>query len=58
MVCYGSSLSGLGFKNSDVNVDLQYPKDMKAPTVLLQVLNILNQSGWPGVDLEVFGGRR
>jgi len=45
VVLYGSSLSGFGFKDSDVNIDLQYPDEMRAPTVLLKVLNIIKTSG-------------
>nr|CAB3267384.1 terminal uridylyltransferase 4 [Phallusia mammillata] len=44
VVMYGSSISGFGFKSSDINVDLQYPSSMKAPNALLRVLDILERS--------------
>jgi len=44
VVLYGSSLSGLGFKSSNINVDLQFPSSMRAPNALLRVLDILERA--------------
>ncbi|XP_075864640.1 terminal uridylyltransferase 7 isoform X2 [Microcebus murinus] len=41
---YGSSCSSLGFKNSDVNIDLQFPATMSQPDVLLLVQECLKNS--------------
>ncbi|XP_057578063.1 terminal uridylyltransferase 7 isoform X3 [Hippopotamus amphibius kiboko] len=41
---YGSSCSGLGFKNSDINIDIQFPAIMSQPDVLLLVQECLKNS--------------
>ncbi|CAK6433907.1 unnamed protein product [Pipistrellus nathusii] len=41
---YGSSCSQLGFKNSDVNIDIQFPAIMSQPDVLLLVQECLKNS--------------
>ncbi|KAM6169423.1 terminal uridylyltransferase 7 [Rhynchocyon petersi] len=41
---YGSSCSRFGFKNSDVNVDIQFPAIMSQPDVLLVVQECLKKS--------------
>ncbi|XP_036117330.1 terminal uridylyltransferase 7 [Molossus molossus] len=41
---YGSSCSLLGFKNSDVNIDIQFPANMSQPDVLLLVQECLKNS--------------
>ncbi|XP_037350837.1 terminal uridylyltransferase 7 isoform X2 [Talpa occidentalis] len=41
---YGSSCSRLGFKNSDVNIDVQFPAIMCQPDVLLLVQECLKSS--------------
>ncbi|XP_076812263.1 terminal uridylyltransferase 7-like isoform X3 [Clavelina lepadiformis] len=41
---YGSSLSGFGFKTSDINVDIHPPSDIKAPIALITILDILAKS--------------
>ncbi|XP_004677848.1 PREDICTED: terminal uridylyltransferase 7 isoform X2 [Condylura cristata] len=41
---YGSSCSRLGFKNSDVNIDVQFPAIMSQPDVLLLVQECLKSS--------------
>ncbi|XP_062936754.1 terminal uridylyltransferase 7 isoform X2 [Cynocephalus volans] len=41
---YGSSCSSLGFKNSDVNIDIQFPAIMSQPDVLLLVQECLKNS--------------
>ncbi|XP_060055460.1 terminal uridylyltransferase 7 isoform X2 [Erinaceus europaeus] len=41
---YGSSYSRLGFKNSDVNIDIQFPAIMSQPDVLLLVQECLKNS--------------
>nr|XP_045738299.1 terminal uridylyltransferase 7 isoform X6 [Mirounga angustirostris] len=41
---YGSSCSRLGFKNSDVNIDIQFPAIMSQPDVLLLVQECLKNS--------------
>ncbi|XP_068167780.1 terminal uridylyltransferase 7 [Antennarius striatus] len=48
---YGSSLSKFGFKDSDVNIDIQYPAHMHQPDVLLLVKESLSVSPL-FVDLE------
>ncbi|KAJ7335589.1 hypothetical protein JRQ81_013530 [Phrynocephalus forsythii] len=41
---YGSSCSRFGFKNSDVNLDIQFPTNMSQPDVLLLVQESLKNS--------------
>ncbi|XP_062985468.1 terminal uridylyltransferase 7 [Elgaria multicarinata webbii] len=41
---YGSSCSRFGFKNSDVNLDIQFPANMSQPDVLLLVQESLKNS--------------
>ncbi|XP_037706859.1 terminal uridylyltransferase 7 isoform X2 [Choloepus didactylus] len=41
---YGSSCSRFGFKNSDVNLDIQFPATMSQPDVLLLVQECLKNS--------------
>ncbi|XP_008056418.1 terminal uridylyltransferase 7 isoform X1 [Carlito syrichta] len=41
---YGSSCSRLGFKNSDINIDIQFPAIMSQPDVLLLVQECLKNS--------------
>ncbi|XP_060618072.2 terminal uridylyltransferase 7 [Anolis sagrei] len=41
---YGSSRSRFGFKNSDVNLDIQFPASMSQPDVLLLVQESLKNS--------------
>ncbi|KAM4877572.1 terminal uridylyltransferase 7 isoform 2-T4 [Thomomys bottae] len=41
---YGSSCSLLGFKNSDVNIDIQFPATISQPDVLLLVQECLKNS--------------
>ncbi|KAM4807983.1 terminal uridylyltransferase 7 [Rhinophrynus dorsalis] len=41
---YGSSCSRFGFKNSDLNIDIQFPSSMSQPDVLLLIQESLNQS--------------
>nr|XP_004672399.1 terminal uridylyltransferase 7 isoform X2 [Jaculus jaculus] len=41
---YGSSCSRLGFKSSDVNIDIQFPAIMSQPDVLLLVQECLKNS--------------
>ncbi|XP_044301871.1 terminal uridylyltransferase 7 isoform X2 [Varanus komodoensis] len=41
---YGSSCSRFGFKNSDVNLDIQFPVSMSQPDVLLLVQESLKNS--------------
>ncbi|XP_077330955.1 terminal uridylyltransferase 7 isoform X2 [Lithobates pipiens] len=41
---YGSSCSRMGFKNSDLNIDIQFPASMNQPDVLLLVQDSLKQS--------------
>ncbi|XP_069618070.1 terminal uridylyltransferase 7 isoform X2 [Ranitomeya imitator] len=41
---YGSSCSRLGFRNSDLNIDIQFPDSMNQPDVLLLVQESLKQS--------------
>ncbi|CAI9591881.1 unnamed protein product [Staurois parvus] len=41
---YGSSCSRTGFKNSDLNIDIQFPASMNQPDVLLLVQDSLKQS--------------
>ncbi|XP_068093297.1 terminal uridylyltransferase 7 [Hyperolius riggenbachi] len=40
---YGSSCSRMGFKNSDLNIDIQFPSSMNQPDVLLLVQESLKQ---------------
>uniref|UniRef100_A0A8C1XQR0 Terminal uridylyl transferase 4 n=1 Tax=Cyprinus carpio TaxID=7962 RepID=A0A8C1XQR0_CYPCA len=42
---YGSCLTRFAFKTSDVNIDVSYPSSMTQPDVLIQVLEILKNSG-------------
>ncbi|XP_040898522.1 terminal uridylyltransferase 4 [Toxotes jaculatrix] len=48
---YGSSCTKFGFKDSDVNIDIQYPPHMHQPDVLLLVKESLSESPL-FVDLE------
>ncbi|XP_028313521.1 terminal uridylyltransferase 7 isoform X2 [Gouania willdenowi] len=48
---YGSSRTKFGFKDSDVNIDIQYPPHMNLPDVLLLVKKSLSVSGL-FVDVE------
>lgn len=48
---YGSSCTKFGFKDSDVNVDIQYPPDMHQPDILMMVKECLSVSPL-FVDLE------
>ncbi|XP_077377728.1 terminal uridylyltransferase 7 [Festucalex cinctus] len=48
---YGSSCTKFGFKDSDVNIDIQYPPHMHQPDVLLSVKECLSVSPL-FVDLE------
>ncbi|XP_069817868.1 terminal uridylyltransferase 7 [Dendropsophus ebraccatus] len=41
---YGSSCSKMGFRNSDLNIDIQFPETMNQPDVLLLVQESLQQS--------------
>ncbi|XP_038133260.1 terminal uridylyltransferase 4 isoform X2 [Cyprinodon tularosa] len=41
---YGSSCTKFGFKDSDVNIDVQYPPHMRQPDVLMKVKEILSVS--------------
>ncbi|XP_018425750.1 PREDICTED: terminal uridylyltransferase 7 [Nanorana parkeri] len=41
---YGSSCSRMGFKNSDLNIDIQFPASMNQPDVLLLVQDSLKHS--------------
>ncbi|KAM3937770.1 terminal uridylyltransferase 7 isoform 2-T2 [Leptodactylus fuscus] len=41
---YGSSCSRMGFRNSDLNIDIQFPETMNQPDVLLLVQESLKQS--------------
>ncbi|XP_062064507.1 terminal uridylyltransferase 7 isoform X3 [Lepus europaeus] len=41
---YGSSCSRMGFRNSDVNIDIQFPAIMSQPDVLLLVQECLKNS--------------
>ncbi|XP_014856072.1 PREDICTED: terminal uridylyltransferase 7 [Poecilia mexicana] len=41
---YGSSCTKFGFKDSDVNIDIQYPPHMHQPDVLLVVKEALSES--------------
>ncbi|KAM9098730.1 terminal uridylyltransferase 7 isoform 4-T6 [Sarcophilus harrisii] len=41
---YGSSYSRFGFKNSDLNIDVQFPATMTQPDVLLLIQEILKSS--------------
>ncbi|KAG8455308.1 hypothetical protein GDO86_001487 [Hymenochirus boettgeri] len=41
---YGSSCDRFGFKNSDLNIDIQFPANMNQPDVLLLVQESLKQS--------------
>ncbi|XP_032837692.1 terminal uridylyltransferase 7 isoform X2 [Tyto alba] len=41
---YGSSYSRLGFKTSDINIDIQFPANMTQPDVLLLVQESLQNS--------------
>ncbi|KAM5299551.1 terminal uridylyltransferase 7 isoform 2-T2 [Ctenodactylus gundi] len=50
---YGSSCSRLGFKNSDVNIDIQFPAIMSQPDVLLLVQECLkNSDSFVDVDAD------
>nr|XP_033783592.1 terminal uridylyltransferase 7 isoform X2 [Geotrypetes seraphini] len=42
---YGSSCSKFGFKNSDLNIDIQFPASISQPDVLLLVEDSLKNSG-------------
>ncbi|KAJ8285435.1 hypothetical protein GJAV_G00026760 [Gymnothorax javanicus] len=45
---YGSSCTKFGFKNSDVNIDVQFPSHMHQPDVLLLVQECLSNSSLYG----------
>ncbi|NXL85572.1 TUT7 uridylyltransferase, partial [Alectura lathami] len=50
---YGSSCSRLGFKTSDINIDIQFPASMSQPDVLLLVQESLqNSESFIGVDAD------
>ncbi|XP_057643659.1 terminal uridylyltransferase 7 isoform X2 [Chionomys nivalis] len=50
---YGSSCSRLGFKDSDVNIDVQFPAIMSQPDVLLLVQECLkNSDSFTDVDAD------
>ncbi|XP_074219177.1 terminal uridylyltransferase 7 isoform X1 [Camelus bactrianus] len=50
---YGSSYSRLGFKTSDVNIDIQFPAIMSQPDVLLLVQECLkNSDSFTDVDAD------
>ncbi|XP_055978510.1 terminal uridylyltransferase 7 isoform X2 [Sorex fumeus] len=50
---YGSSCSRLGFRNSDVNIDVQFPAIMSQPDVLLLVQECLkNSDSFTDVDAD------
>ncbi|XP_042636609.1 terminal uridylyltransferase 7 [Orycteropus afer afer] len=50
---YGSSCSRFGFKNSDVNIDIQFPAIMSQPDVLLLVQECLkNSDSFTDVDAD------
>ncbi|XP_052500905.1 terminal uridylyltransferase 7 [Budorcas taxicolor] len=50
---YGSSCSRLGFKNSDINIDIQFPAIMSQPDVLLLVQECLkNNDSFIDVDAD------
>ncbi|KAM9367996.1 terminal uridylyltransferase 7 [Phaethornis superciliosus] len=50
---YGSSYSRLGFKTSDINIDIQFPASMTQPDVLLLVQEILqNSESFTEVDAD------
>ncbi|CAM4675721.1 unnamed protein product [Leuciscus chuanchicus] len=42
---YGSCFTRFAFKTSDVNIDVSYPSTMTQPDVLIQVLEIIKNSG-------------
>lgn len=42
---YGSSLTGFGFKSSDVNIDIQFPKTSSAPQILIKTFDVLSVTG-------------
>ncbi|XP_070797436.1 terminal uridylyltransferase 4 isoform X1 [Pituophis catenifer annectens] len=42
---YGSCLTRFAFKTSDVNIDIKFPSTMTHPDVLIQVLDILKNTG-------------
>ncbi|XP_039175979.1 terminal uridylyltransferase 4 isoform X2 [Crotalus tigris] len=42
---YGSCLTRFAFKTSDVNIDIKFPSTMSHPDVLIQVLDILKNTG-------------
>ncbi|XP_072927139.1 terminal uridylyltransferase 7-like isoform X1 [Hemitrygon akajei] len=41
---YGSSCTGFGFRDSDLNIDIQFPAHMNQPDVLVQVQESLRNS--------------
>lgn len=41
---YGSSVSGFGLKDADLNMDLDVPKGKNPAHCLIQVLNILSEN--------------
>ncbi|XP_032069011.1 terminal uridylyltransferase 7 isoform X1 [Thamnophis elegans] len=50
---YGSSWSRFGFKNSDINLDIQFPPNMSQPDVLLLVQESLkNNESFIDVDAD------
>lgn len=42
---YGSSLTGFGLKESEVNLDLFIPDELSVPQVLLSILDLLGKDG-------------
>ena len=42
---YGSSLTGLGLKTSDLNLDLRVPDGINPAQLLTKVYRLLNNSG-------------
>ncbi|XP_053152190.1 terminal uridylyltransferase 7 isoform X2 [Hemicordylus capensis] len=50
---YGSSYSRFGFKNSDVNLDIQFPANMSQPDVLLLVQeSLMNSEFFIDIDAD------
>lgn len=45
---YGSVCSGFALKSSDINIDLSFADEKAAPTCLIKVLKILQNSGKHG----------
>ncbi|XP_074057034.1 terminal uridylyltransferase 7 [Macrotis lagotis] len=50
---YGSSYSRFGFKNSDLNIDVQFPATMTQPDVLLLIQeNLKNSESFTDIDAD------